>query len=143
MDVLITELFRFSTPAAPDSVWRTLTSAERSARYFHGFRLESAWRPGATVTATSRAGSLVGEVLAVEAPRRLSFTLAADDDQPETFVTWEVHHAADDGGSIVRLYVDEPAGGDHDDTESTWLPVISALQSVLVDGERKSTPTSR
>lgn len=143
MDILTTELFRFTTSAGPDTVWRTLTSAEQTARYFHGLTLESSWQPGATVTAASRVGQLVGEVLAVEQPRRLSFTLAADEYQPETFITWEVHHAADDGGSIVRLYVDEPAGGPRDDTRSAWVPVISALQSVLADSGRKSTPTSR
>ncbi len=139
--MLTTDLFRFTTPAAPTAVWRTLTSPDQTGRYLHGFSVESEWRPGSTVTATSRAGRLVGEVLAVEEPRRLSYTLAVDETQPETFVTWEVHHA--DGGSIVRLWVDEPTGGDPDDTELAWLPVISALRSLLADTGQRSTPTSR
>lgn len=140
MDILTTELFRFTTPAAPGTVWLALTTPERTRRYLHGFSLASDWRPGSTVTATSRAGRLVGEVLAVETPRRLSFTLAADETQPETFVTWEVHRA--DAGSIVRLWVDEPAGGG--DTELAWLPVVHALQSVLAEeAGRKATPTAR
>ena len=143
MDILTTELFRFTTAAGPDAVWRTLTSPALTSRYFHGLSLESDWQPGSRVTARSRSGRLVGEVLAVAEPRRLSFTLAADDDQPETFVTWEIHDGeggAPAPGAIVRLYVDEPDGDD--ETESTWLPVISALQAVLADAEQKSSPTS-
>ncbi len=143
MDILITEVFRFTTPAAPEAVWRTLTSPDQTSRYFHGFTVESEWRPGSAVTATSSAGRLVGEVLSVEEPRRLSFTLAVGDDQPESFVTWEVHRA--DDGSIVRLYVDEPSGGDRNDADLAWLPVISALHSLLADtgSDRPTTPTSR
>ncbi|MEA2901225.1 MAG: hypothetical protein QOH36_1112 [Actinomycetota bacterium] len=138
MDILTTELFRFTTAAGPDAVWRTLTSPALTTRYFHGLALESDWQPGSPVTARSRSGRLVGEVLAVAEHRRLSFTLAADHDQPETFVTWEIHDA--EVGSIIRLYVDEPDGDD--ETEVTWLPVISALQAVLADAEQKSSPTS-
>lgn len=129
MDIITTELFRFTTDATPGAVWRTLTHPELTARYFHGFRLESDWRPGSTVTARSAAGSLAGEVLAVHEPRRLSFTLAAADDQPETFVTWELHDG--EPGSIVRLYVDEPEADA--DTAPVWLPVVTALQAVLSD----------
>jgi uncharacterized protein YndB with AHSA1/START domain len=143
VDILTTELFRFTTTAAPEAVWRTLTSPAVTPRYFHGLSLRSDWQPGSTVTAQGRDWRLGGEVLAVAEPRRLSFTLAADDDQPETFVTWEVHRDDADSqnpGSIVRLYVDEPDGGA--DTESAWLPVISALRSVLADAGQTST-TSR
>jgi uncharacterized protein YndB with AHSA1/START domain len=143
VDILTTELFRFTTTAGPEAVWRTLTSSQSTPRYFHGLSLRSDWRPGSAVTARGRGWRLVGEVLAVAEPRRLSFTLAADGDQPETFVTWEVHRVDDgspEAGSIVRLYVDEPDGGD--DTESAWLPVVSALQSVLDEAGRTST-TSR
>ena len=95
-------------PPAPTPCGGQLTSPALTSRYLHGLSLESDWQPGATVTARGRDGRLVGEVLAVAEPRRLSFTLAADDDQPETFVTWEIHDA--ETGSIVRLYVDEPDG---------------------------------
>ena len=138
MDILTTELFRFTTAAGPDAVWRTLTSPALTRRYFHGLSLESDWRPGAIVTACGRGGHLVGEVLAVAEPRRLSFTLAVDEYEPETFVTWEIHDG--EAGSIVRLYVDEANAGDR--TGSAWLPVVSALQAVLADSERKITPTS-
>ncbi len=143
MDILTTELFRFTTAAGPEAVWQTLTSPESTPRYFHGLSLRSDWRAGSSVTARGRGWKLVGEVLAVAEPRRLSFTLAADDDQPETFVTWEIHRdddASANPGSIVRLYVDEPDGGA--DTESAWLPVISALQAVLAEAGRTSS-TSR
>jgi len=143
VDILTTELFRFTTAAGPDTVWQSLTSPALTGRWFHGLTLESSWLPGGAVTARGVGGRLVGEVLAVSAPRRLSFTLAADEDQPETFVTWDIHDAAagvPEAGSIVRLYVDEPDGDG--ETERAWLPVISALQAVLAGSGRRSTPTS-
>lgn len=131
MDILTTNTFRVVTPAGPDAVWRALTSPDQTARWFHGLTVESDWRPGSTVTARSAGGTLAGEVLAVAAPRRLSFTLAAGDEQPETFVTWEIHDA--EVGSTVRLYLDEPDADD--DTRATWLPVILALRALLSDSE--------
>jgi len=144
VDILTTELFRFTTDAGAEAVWSTLTTPGLTDGYFHGFHLESDWRPGSPVTARRPGAQLVGEVLGVEEPRRLSFTLAAGDEQPETFVTWEIHRAeteSPDAGSIVRLWVDEPAGGDH--TEAAWRPVVSGLRSVLADAGRKTSPTSR
>jgi uncharacterized protein YndB with AHSA1/START domain len=130
MDMLTTETFRITTPAGPETVWRMLTTPELTRRWFHGLILESRWQAGSPVAATGTGGRLTGEVLAVAEPRRLSFTLAAGDDQPETFVTWEIHDAgtAPGDGSIVRLYVDEDADGQ---TESAWLPVISNLHALL------------
>jgi len=131
MDILTTNTFRFVTPAGPDAVWRALTGPDQTGLWFHGLTLESDWSPGSIVTARSAGGTLAGEVLAVAAPRRLSFTLAAGDDQPETFVTWEIHDAEE--GSTVRLYLDEPDADD--DTQATWVPVISALRALLSDSE--------
>jgi uncharacterized protein YndB with AHSA1/START domain len=143
VDILTTELFRFTTVADPCAVWRTLTSPTMTGRYLHGLTLESDWNPGSAIIARGEGGRLVGEVLSVAEPRRLSYTLAADEEQPETFITWEIHDidgGQGEPGSIVRLYVDEPDGGE--DTKSVWLPVISALQSVLTEGRTNST-TSR
>ena len=128
-DGLVTELFRFTTVADPCTVWRKLTSRTPISQYLHGLSLESDWQTGSPVTARGTGPSLVGEVLAAVEPRRLSYTLAVDDDHPETFVTWEIHDGHGDTGAIVRLYVDEPDGTRS--TRAAWMPVISALQAVL------------
>jgi uncharacterized protein YndB with AHSA1/START domain len=139
VNMLTTETFRITSPAEPDAVWRMLTTPSLTPRWFQGLALESDWRPGSTVTAAGPGRCLVGEVLAAAPPRRLSFTLATGDDQPETFVTWEIHDAGDaDGGSIIRLYVDEDADGA---TDSPWLPVVTGLRAILAGAS--VTPTSR
>ncbi|MDQ3896794.1 MAG: SRPBCC domain-containing protein [Actinomycetota bacterium] len=126
MNAIATQLFRFATPAPAHRVWAALTTT----RYLYGLAPSSDWRPGAAVVFAGEGTTLSGEVLAAEEPRRLSHSLRAGDGQPETYVTWEV--AEDGNGSIVRLYVDEPAAPDDDaETESAWLHVVGRLQSVL------------
>ena len=124
MTGMTTQLFRFATDAAPARVWAALTTG----RYLYGLAPSSQWRPGAAVTFTGEATTISGDVLAVEEPRRLSYTVRAGDGQPETYVTWEIDD--DEGnGSIVRLYVDEPDG----DTggEAAWLRIVARLESIL------------
>ena len=52
MDILTTELFRFTTAAGPDTVWQSLTSPALTGRWFHGLTLESSWLPGGAVEVT-------------------------------------------------------------------------------------------
>ncbi len=57
----------------PDALWDAITSGEQTRRYFHGTRIESEWRVGATaIYHSSRAGRIAveGEVRHVERPRR-------------------------------------------------------------------------
>jgi uncharacterized protein YndB with AHSA1/START domain len=125
MTGITTQLFRFASDAAPARVWAVLTTG----RYLYGLAPASEWRPGVPVKFSSEAATLFGDVLAVEEPRRLSYTVRAGEGQPETYVTWEI--VDDEGGSVVRLYVDEPdgdAGG-----ESAWLRVVARLESLLAD----------
>jgi hypothetical protein len=71
-------------------------------------------------------------VLAAKRERLLTYTLG---DNPTTFVTWRIRAIGDKtaGGSIVRLYVDEPQPGADtpEEAEDAWLPVLAARQTVL------------
>lgn len=135
MDLHATELFRFTTPASAGSVWQALTCPVTTARWFHGLALESDWRAGSPVVARGPGGRLSGEVLSSVEPRRLSIALGSGPGQPFTYLTWEVLDATG-GGSVVRLYVDEPADWE---TEAVWLTVLSRLQSVLVEAAAGAT----
>lgn len=133
MTTIGTSRFHFTTPARPEQVWSALTRPELTARYLFGMALQSDWQAGSAVVVAPPVGSgseesLVGEVLAVEAGRRLSYTLSSGPNDPTTFVTWEIEPA--DQGSTVRLYVDETTCPDGD-TEETWLPAVSALRTTL------------
>ncbi len=126
MNGIATQLFRFATAATPQRVWASLTTG----RYLYGLAPSSDWRPGSAVVFAGDGRTVAGEVLAAEEPRRLSYSLRAGDGQPETYVTWEI--LGDGAGSVVRLYVDEPAGVDADaETESAWLGVTARLESFL------------
>ncbi|HEX2118712.1 MAG TPA: SRPBCC domain-containing protein [Acidimicrobiales bacterium] len=132
--MIATQLFRFATRARPEQVWVALTRPALTATYLYGLAAHSDWRAGSPIAFTSGAGSTVtGEVLAVEEPRRLSYSLAAGDGQPATYVTWEV--VEEDGITVVRLYVDEPGAstrpGADAETEATWLRAVARLESVL------------
>ncbi len=130
MDGIASEVFRFATDAGPDRVWAALTRPELTPRYLYGLVASSEWRPGTAVVFAGEGVTLSGEVLAAEAPRRLSYSVHAGDGQPETYVTWEI--VGDGSGSVVRLYVDEPGEPDAGvETESAWLRVVAGLESVL------------
>lgn len=126
MDGIATQLFRFATTAAPAQVWAALTTDG----YLYGLSPRSDWRPGSAVVFTGEATTVSGDVIAVEEPRYLSYSLRAADGQPETYVTWEI--LGNGTGSVVRLYVDEPGEPPDDpETESAWLSVVALLESHL------------
>ena len=116
-------------------MWAALTRPELTAGYLFGLAASSAWRAGAAVTFAGGGATLSGDVLAVEEPRRLSYSLRAGEGQPETYVTWEVE--GEETGSVVRLYVDEPGEPGFDaSTEGAWHLVVGGLQTVLAASRR-------
>ena len=80
--------------------------------------------------------AICGEVLAVDPPHRLSYTLGECQSDPAVYVTWELR--AREGLTIVRFYIDEPDGypGSEDDLDIIWLPTLSTL------GREPQQPTS-
>jgi len=79
----------------PEKLWTALTSAEFTARYFAGRRIQSEWRPGAPVKMFKDDGTIdwQGEVLAADPPRLLSYT----------FDVLEDPNRRDHKGNIVEL----------------------------------------
>ena len=61
----------------------------------------------------------------------MSFSLGARRDEASVYVTWAIDPG--DSGTIVRLYVDEPAPviGQAEGIEAAWMPVLSVLQRAL------------
>ena len=125
------ELFHAVTHAPPEAVWAALTATGSPAGYLFGMTVESDWQPGSTVTmSVTREWRLFGEILAVAAPRMLSYTLGDRPDEPFVYVKWELRAAND--VTFIRLYVDEPWSPDGADTlEAAWLPVLAGLVAQL------------
>jgi uncharacterized protein YndB with AHSA1/START domain len=133
MSALGSELFRLITPASAQRVWETLTASGAGIEYLYGLVVEATWQPGSTVTAALPAGPrLAGEVLRVDEPRLLSYTLGDTAGEPSAYVTWEVDAGPD--ATIVRLYVDEVQPSSSADIERAWLPVVAALEQCLRRG---------
>jgi hypothetical protein len=142
MDTLSTQLFRFITPCDAESVWSFLTPRHPSRGHYYGAPVLSEWEVGSTIRIGLRGEggpAIVGEVLAAEQGVRLSHTLGDRLDKPTAYVTWTLHPSElDQGGTIVRLYVDEvdsdealDGGDDGRAAEAAWLPVLAALQAEL------------
>jgi uncharacterized protein YndB with AHSA1/START domain len=128
------QLLQLATPAGPSDVWRALTSPELTARYLYGMEATSSWRAGAPLRLAGPGEAMVtGEVLAAAAPQRLSYSLQAGHGHPATYVTWEIYAA--NGGSVVRLYVDEPddltSEGPDPEAAAAWAEVLDRLAAVL------------
>jgi uncharacterized protein YndB with AHSA1/START domain len=89
--------------------------------------------PARESTSELNALAICGEVLAVDPPRRLSYTLGESRSGPIVYVTWELRPHG--GLTLVRLYVDEPgtSPSSEDQLHITWLPVLSALAQDLND----------
>jgi hypothetical protein len=129
--VFAIELFRTYTRATPEHVWEVLTATGSSVGFPFGMTVESDWQPGSTVTITvTSEWRLTGEVLAVDRPNLLCYTLGDRPGEPCVYVKWELR--AMHGLTFIRLYVDDPwSQSSVDWLEAAWLPVLSGLVAHL------------
>jgi uncharacterized protein YndB with AHSA1/START domain/DNA-binding transcriptional ArsR family regulator len=125
--------------ADADQVWRALTDADLTARYW-GHANVSDWRPGSPWehrrTDGSGALDVVGTVLESDPPTRLVITFedSPDADRPPSTVTFLVEPHQD----IVRLTVtheDLPNREMLDGISSGWPAVLANLKSLLETGD--------
>ncbi|MEN3305928.1 MAG: hypothetical protein V7603_2130 [Micromonosporaceae bacterium] len=122
----------------PDQLWNALTDPELTARYW-GHRNVSGWAKGDSWEhrrLDDEGADVVGTILEVDPPRRLSHTWASPDDANETARHSRVTFDLEPVGEAVRLTVtheDLPA----DQVEGTregWNMVVSSLKSLLETG---------
>jgi uncharacterized protein YndB with AHSA1/START domain len=128
------------TQACPTRVWRALTGPE-TERYLHGLTLCTTWVVGDPITFTAglgAAGSLLGVVLHVTEPARLTYSVQAGPDDPLVFVTWRLRDCS--GGCAITLVVDDlDCPENASAAEAVWLPVLANLQRHL-DGDQAKRP---
>jgi uncharacterized protein YndB with AHSA1/START domain/DNA-binding transcriptional ArsR family regulator len=130
--------------ARPEQVWRALTDADLTARYW-GHANVSDWQPGSLWEHRRVDGSggvdMVGRVLETEPPRRLVITFGGSVEAPDdaSTVTFLIEPHED----IVRLTVthenlaDATALGQ---ISHGWPAVLANLKSLLETGEVMPTP---
>jgi uncharacterized protein YndB with AHSA1/START domain len=121
------------------AVWDELTKLDGKQRAMMDTVLDSALAVGAPLYYKSPDGKrifIVGRVLEVEPPRRLSHTqrLTTRDD-PWTVVTWELTEV--DGGTQVTLrHTGWPADTPKlDQVDSTWAMILPELKRLLETGD--------
>jgi uncharacterized protein YndB with AHSA1/START domain len=127
-----TEDFRTLICAPPERVWEELTATGRPLDWFYGMVVESTWQSGAEVRAGfGHQWALVGEIVTIDCPHRVSFTLGDRPADPSVFITWELAH--DSGPTVVRLSVDEiqPHRDASREMELAWLPCIFSLTALF------------
>ena len=125
--------------ASPEQVWRALTDADLTARYW-GHRNESDWQPGSTWqhlrTDGSGVSDVTGTVLEAVRPERLVITFPGSEEQREkpSHVTFTIEPHED----IVRLTVRHdglPTVADYEAISGGWPAVLANLKSLLETGE--------
>ncbi len=127
--------------ASAEQVWRALTDADLTARYW-GHANVSDWQPGSRWehrrTDGSGAADVAGRVLETDPPRRLVITFGAPDGDEPPGGASVVTFLVEEHGGIVRLTVthenlaDETALGE---ISHGWPAVLANLKSLLETGE--------
>ena len=134
------ELFHQIVIQSPmEAVWKELTRLDGRQRAMMDTVLESTLEVGAPLYYKTPDGKrifIIGRVLEVDPPRRLSHTqrLTMRDD-PWTVVTWELSEL--DGGTRVTLrHTGWPEDTPKlDEVDGTWGMILPELKRLLEDGD--------
>src|SRR5258705_84327 len=128
--------------STPEKVWRALTTAEFSRKYFSGFAVEAELKVGGGFVARAPDGSvhISGEVIECDPPKKLTITWNVNwprlvEKLGVTLVTYEIERA----GDAVRLTLtqahDRPIDGDIlSGGRQGWPATLSSLKSLLETG---------
>src|SRR5205085_3569915 len=141
------KVFEIYIKTTPERLWEAITDPDIRSKYNFGARVVSDWTPGSRIELSHPGGGLLGEgeVLEVDAPRRLVQTMVAlwsDEVKNEgtSRVTWEIEPIADS----CRLTVthDQLREGANDELYGGWPMILSGLKTWLETGELLTTPGS-
>ena len=131
-----TQRFQCFTAAGPARVWAALTGTEETSKYLYGLVARSSWQADAPIlfqtnqSSTAGPSSLIGRVLHVRPPCQLSYSVQSGPEDPPLYLTWQIRPCQ--GGSAIRLQIDEMEDADSDEeAENTWLPILASLQALL------------
>jgi len=125
--------------ATPEQAWDALTNPEKTRGYYYGTDILSDWQPGSRWT--SESGDelyLEGELLEVDAPRRIVQTFHIVNEEPAASdapsrVTWEITRLGD---GLTRVSMTHEAMGQatRDYVEGGWEHILAGFKSVVEAG---------
>jgi uncharacterized protein YndB with AHSA1/START domain len=132
----------------PEKLWEALTSSEFSRRYWFNTELKTDWKVGSPFALVMNGTTTdVGEVLAFDRPRRLSYTFhhvlnEAARKEPPTKVVFNLEKH----GHFVKLTLTHEnfAEGSKllDGISRGWPAILSSLKSLLESGTALAIPIS-
>ena len=141
MNLPVRHVYEVYIRTTPEKLWQALTDGALTKQYFYGGTLEGGpLAVGSPMTYRDAEGDVMtgGEVLEIEAPRRLVQTwratwqgAAAD---PDSRVTYEITPL---GASCKLSVTHEHASADGETAKSTvggWPVVLSGLKTLLETG---------
>jgi uncharacterized protein YndB with AHSA1/START domain len=128
--------------APPDRVWRAITDADDTARYYFSTRVASDWTPGSALAYTYPDGSVAadGQVLEIDPGRRVVMSFhphwdPAIDAEGPVRMTWAVE-AADDGGTKLTVTSElEPGSKTAEEFQGGIVYIVSGLKTLIETGE--------
>ena len=128
-------LYQTIINSTPEKVWKALTTSQFTQQYWFGRKVESDWKVGSAVTITTPEGAIevTGEVLEVEANKRLSYTWGSGTSTDNTTVIFEITQM----GPLVKLLIthdiDMSAGGAQQ-AANGWTFILCGLKTYLETG---------
>jgi hypothetical protein len=123
-------VFRTMTSASAEQAWAVLTASGQPLEHLYGLAACSDWRVRSTISlGLTGHPPLVGDVLAVQPRRRLSYCLGEEPGHATVYVTWQI--TPDQCGAVIELAVDEPDAGTAEEIDACWGPVIHGLAAHL------------
>lgn len=138
-----TQVYEVTIAAPPQDVWDALTKPDQTKQYFYGSVFETSWEPGSSYLGQTDDGArkfVQGEILEVDAPRRLSMTWSSLWDEESageepSRVTWELEPSGE--GTKVTLVHDrlEASPKTAAGVSQGWQTVLDGLKAFLETGE--------
>jgi uncharacterized protein YndB with AHSA1/START domain len=142
------KIFEIYIRTDPEHLWEAITNPDIRSKYNFGAGAHSDWARGSRVELVApKAGRLLGEgeVLEVDAPRRLAHTMVAlwskqVREEGASRVTWEIEPVGD--SCHLTVTHDELRDGADAELYGGWPMILSGLKTWLETGELLTTPGS-
>lgn len=133
--------------ATTEVVWNAMVDPDQTVQYFYGTRVESSWEPGTPIRYYGGDGSMVsdGEIISVDAPKRLEFTfqalwdpaIVAEGPAREVWLLEDVNGATK---VTVELYDVEVGSATYNDFADGFPYILSGMKTLVETGKSLPAP---
>jgi uncharacterized protein YndB with AHSA1/START domain len=144
------KIYEIYIRTTPERLWTAITDPDIRAKYNFGARAEFDLTPGARFEFGHQGAPALlgdGEILEVDPPRRLVYTMTAlwsEDVKNEgpSRVSWDIEQVADSDSCRLVVTHDQLREGANEQLYGGWPMILSGLKTWLETGELLTTPGS-